>query len=158
MDMNYISNVEKEIKSSGEESFITGGVSDAKIMEFESLLGVKFPESYKCFLKAYGALSFCGDTYYGITQKGKEENQVPCVLFSTLDARSRGDISERMIKVKSSGYGPYFSLDLDILGQNGEPAVVETELSFKSTGDKKIISESYGDFLLMSIREAIEDI
>lgn len=156
--MNYINIIEKEINESGEEAFSTGGVSDSEILDFESLLGVTFPESFKVFLKKYGALSFCGDTYYGITKKGKDENQIPCVLFATKDARATGDITNKMIKIKSSGYGPSYSIDTEMLGAAGEPVVVETELSFKRTGEKKFVAESFGDFLLSNIKEAIEDL
>lgn len=156
--MNYISEVEKEIKSSGEELFFTGRASELEIKEFESLLGVIFPKSFKDFLRVYGTLSFCGDTYYGITQRGKDENQIPCILFATQEARANGDISDKMVKIKSSGYGPSYSIDMDVLGNSGEPVVVETELSYKRTGEKNVIADSYGEFLLSQIKEAVEDL
>ncbi|OAT76891.1 cell wall assembly/cell proliferation coordinating protein [Mangrovibacter phragmitis] len=156
--MDYILKAEKEMVDSGEEILSTGPVSQSIISEFEKKLGVFFPASYKCFLNKYGALSFCGDTYYGITQNGLYENQVPCVLFATNSARSLGDISNKMIKIKSSGYGPSYSIDTEIIGDSGEPVIVETELSFKRTGDKVIIAQSYGEFIFNQIREAIEDI
>ncbi|YCH32591.1 SMI1/KNR4 family protein [Erwinia sp. D4-22] len=61
------------MKESGEELLFTGSVDELTIKEFETILGVTFPKSYKEFIKEYGALSFCGDTYYGITPKGKDE-------------------------------------------------------------------------------------
>jgi len=156
--MNHIDLADKEMKLSGEDILSTGGVNDLKIKEFEKLIGLKFPDSYKYFLKKYGALSFCGDTYYGITQKGKDENQVPCVLYATIEARARGDISDNMILVKSSGYGPLYSIDTEMIGSSDEPVIVETELSFKRTGEKNMIFDSYGEFIYSQIKEAIDDI
>ncbi|WP_340610024.1 SMI1/KNR4 family protein [Xenorhabdus bharatensis] len=156
--MSYIELIEKEMMASGEEILSSGGVDIDTIREFESLLGVTFPESYKAFLKKYGMLSFGGDDYYGITKKGINENQVPCVLFATMGARNLGDIDSRMIKIKSSGYGPSYSIDTNTIGKTGEAVVVETELSFKRDGVKNIIADSYAEFLLTEIREAIEDL
>ncbi|MGV7963982.1 SMI1/KNR4 family protein [Photorhabdus tasmaniensis] len=156
--MNYIGLIEKEMISSGEEILSSGGVDIDTIREFESLLGVTFPESYKIFLQKYGTLSFGGDDYYGITKKGINGNQAPCILYVTKQARDSGDIDEGMIKIKSSGYGPSYSIDTSIKGKTGEAVVVETELSFKRDGAKNIIADSYAEFLLEEIRQAIEDL
>ncbi|MGD8164530.1 glucosaminidase domain-containing protein [Pantoea sp. FN0307] len=88
--MNFIEHLDKLIKDSGEESLFTGVVDDSTIKKFEAILGVPFPKSYKEFIKEYGTLSFCGDTYYGITGKGKDEKRIPCVLFVTQKARGQG--------------------------------------------------------------------
>lgn len=156
--MNFIEHLDKLIKDSGEEPLFTGTVDDSTIKEFEAILGVPFPKSYKEFIKEYGALSFCGNTYYGITGKGKNEKKIPCVLFVTQNFREQGDISDKMIIIKSSGYGPLFSIDTETIGTSGEPVIVETELSFKRDGIKKIVADNYGEFILKSISEAIEDL
>lgn len=53
-----------------------------------------------------------------------------------------------MIVIKSSGYGPIYSIDTSIIGEAGEPVVVETELSFKRDGDKNVICKSFEDFFV----------
>ncbi|MBH1929751.1 SMI1/KNR4 family protein [Serratia rubidaea] len=156
--MKHIHEIEREIQSSGEEFFSVGPIERKTIEQYENLLGLEFPVSYKNFLMKYGSLSFCGDTYYGITTKGIEKKQVPCVLFVTEQARDAGDISPKMIKIKSSGYGLSYSIDTETLGKEGEAVIVETQLSFKRDGVKKIIADNYGEFLLNQIKEAIEDI
>ncbi|MDE9545566.1 SMI1/KNR4 family protein [Xenorhabdus bovienii] len=156
--MNYIDLIEKEMIASGEEILSSGGADIGTISEFESLLGVAFPESYKAFLQKYGTLAFGGDNYYGVTKKGINGDQAPCVLYVTKQARDAGDIDKGMIKIKSSGYGPSYSIDTNTIGKTGEAVVVETELSFKRDGVKNIIADSYAEFLLEEIREAIEDL
>ena len=64
--MSYIDLIEAEINASGEDPAYAGGASDSLIAEFEKELGVGFPDSYKLFLKRFGALSFAGETYYGV--------------------------------------------------------------------------------------------
>ena len=69
--------------ASGEGPAYAGGATDALIAEFENELGVSFPSSYKLFLKKFEALSFAGETYYGITKSGLSATAIPSVLFAT---------------------------------------------------------------------------
>ncbi|HHV7361494.1 TPA: SMI1/KNR4 family protein [Morganella morganii] len=156
--MTYIDAIEKIMIDSGEDILSSGGASIETINLFESLLNVVFPESYKIFLQKYGTLAFGSENIYGITKKGINGDRVPCVLFVTKQAREMGDISNGMIKIKSSGYGPSFSIDTDIIGNSGEPVIVQTELSFKQNGIKKIIADNFAEFLLAEIEMAIEDL
>ena len=156
--MTYIDILESEINASGEDPAFAGGAADDVIGDFERALGVEFPQSYKLFLKKYGALSFAGDTYYGITKSGVNSTSVPSVAFATKSARADGDADDSMIVVKASGYGPIYSIDTSIVGATGEPAVVETELSFKRTKDKNIIYQSFEEFFIDMVRQAIREL
>ncbi|WP_110638550.1 SMI1/KNR4 family protein [Pseudomonas sp. CC120222-01a] len=156
--MSYIDILELEMGASGEELASVGAVTEEKIEEFERALGLAFPLSYKCFLKKYGALSFAGDTYYGVTNSGVEGTSIPNVVFATANARSSGDADETMIVVKASGYGPIYSIDTSIIGATGEPVIIETELSFKRDKHKKIIYQSFEVFYVDSIRQAIREL
>jgi hypothetical protein len=156
--MSYVDLIESEINASSDDPAYAGGASDTMIAEFEKKLGVSFPTSYRLFLKKFGALSFAGDTYYGITKSGLGATSVPSVLFATQDARSLGDADENMIVIKSSGYGPMYSIDTSIIGETGEPAVVLTELSFKRDGEKLVVYQCFEDFFCDSIRQSINEL
>ncbi|MEB6589206.1 MULTISPECIES: SMI1/KNR4 family protein [Pseudomonas] len=156
--MSYIDVLESEIIASGEDPACAGGTTDAVIADFEKALNVKFPLSYKLFLKKYGALSFAGDTYYGITQSGVEAMCVPNVAFATKSARADGAADESMIVVKASGYGPIYSIDTSILGTTGEPVIVETAFSLKCTKEKNIIYQSFELFIGETVRQAIREL
>lgn len=62
-----------------------------------------------------------------------------------------------MVKVLSSGYGPSFSIDTSIKNENGEFAVVETELSFKRNGSNKIVAYNFAELLLQEIEASLEE-
>lgn len=156
--MSYIDLLELEINSSGEDPAFAGGATEEMIIDFEKSLGVKFPSSYREFLKKYGALSFAGDTYYGITKSGVDAVAIPSVAFATKSAREVGDADDSMIVVKASGYGPIYSIDTSIIGAAGEPVVVETELSFKRTKDKKVIYQDFQEFFSDTVRQAIKEL
>lgn len=156
--MSYVDILDSEMRASGDEPAFAGGADEKIISEFEVALGLKFPETYKLFLRKYGALSFAGDTYYGITRSGLDATAVPSVVFATRSARSFGDADESMIVIKASGYGPIYSIDTSITGRFGEPAIVETELSFKQTKEKKIINQSFEEFFSLTVRDAINNL
>jgi len=134
----------------------TGGGSDNLISEAEARLDIRFPEDYKYFLKKFGTLSFYGERFYGLTQFGLNAGAIPCVIFATESARELGDISQSMVYVKSSGYGPLFSIDLS--GADSVFPVVETSLSYKRDKEVNILAESFGDFFYNEIKDAIEDL
>ncbi len=154
--MSYLDMIEAEMRSSGEDLAYTGGVSESVIDEFEKEIGVFFPKSYRLFLAKFGALSYRGDNYYGATKAGVEAVSIPSVIFATKNARLLGDADDAMVVIKSSGFGPIYSIDTSQVRSSGESLIVETELSFKRNGEKKIISNSFEDFLVDSIRDAIK--
>jgi len=156
--MTYIDQLEMEIIASGEDPAFAGAASDDVISDFENALGVKFPPSYILFLKKYGALSFAGDTYYGITKDGVDASAIPSVAFATQSARADGDADGSMIVIKASGCGPIYSIDTSIIGDDGEPVVVETELSFKRTGVKNIMHSDFKEFFSHMIRQSIKEL
>jgi len=147
-----------EINLSGEDPAFAGGATEEMITKFEKALGVNFPGSYREFLKKYGALSFAGDTYYGVTKNGVDAVAIPSVAFATRSARDDGSADDSMIVVKASGYGPIYSIDTSITGAAGEPVVVETELSFKRTKDKRVIYQSFQEFFSDMISQAIKNL
>lgn len=144
------------MENSDEDILSVGSISESLIKEAELELGINFPDDYKYFIKKYGVLSFDSEEFYGITKSGLNSTSIPCVIFATKSARERGDISPQMIKIKSSGYGPNFSIDISQC-KDGIAPVVETELSYKRDNHKAIVANSFGDFLLNEITDAIED-
>ncbi|UFH49888.1 SMI1/KNR4 family protein [Pseudomonas sp. KNUC1026] len=156
--MSYVDVLKHEMAASQDDPAFAGGCSDEAITEFENALKVNFPEDYKIFLRRFGALSFGGETFYGITQSGLKPDEAPCVYFATETARSQGDADAGMIVVKSSGYGPIYSIDTHSLGSSGKPAVVETGLSFKRDKLKVLAYDSFEAFFSATVRQAILDV
>ena len=151
MNINLYENLQKIIEESGKSYHGSGPASDEMISLYEKELSISFPESYKIFLKKYGTLSF-----YGISRLGMVATSAPDVRFVTQEARKLGDIDENMIQIKSSGYGPIFSIDKSIIGSNGEAAIVETELSFKRDKYKKVVANNFSEFLLNEIKNSLK--
>lgn len=158
MVSNILDQVNELMLQSGEDFHSSGSATSELIESYQNILGNKFPESYRLFLEKYGTLSFNGESFYGISKSGLSATSIPDVKYATEDARKLGDIDENMIKIKSSGYGPSFSIDTSTLGKQGEAVIVETELSFKGCAEKKVIADSFGRFLLAEIEQSLKDI
>ncbi len=98
-----------------------------------------------------GSLSFGSKDIYGLTRLGMDIASVPNVVFATEDSRSRGEITNKMIEIMPSGYGPNYVLDCGQLDQRGEAPVYEiNELGYKH-GMKKV-ADSFGEFLLSEVK------
>lgn len=156
MSVDDIRKAYKLMESSGEEIEVIGGGSKELISAAEVFLGVTFPDDYRYFLEKFGALSFEAEEFYGITKSGLKAKSVPSVIFATMAARDRGDISNSMINVKSSGYGPSFCIDTS--GNGDSAPVVEVGLSFKRDGVKVQVAKSFGEFFLNEIERAVADL
>ncbi|EKM0151911.1 hypothetical protein OYO92_003849 [Cronobacter dublinensis] len=59
-----------------------------------------------------------------------------------------------MVLIKSSGYGPLFSIDMSVQN-DGEAAVVETDLSFKIDGSKKIVAKNFAEYLIREVKASL---
>lgn len=144
------------VKENSDECFAGSGANLEIIKEFEKAMGVSFPQSYVEFLKIFGTLIFVGEEFYGITPKGLNSKSAPCVFFITKKLQSRGDASHNMVVVGVSGDGSSFCIDYDVEGDDGEPAIVEVGLDYKRTKNKKLISNSFGEFLETKMKEALD--
>ncbi|EPC8954018.1 SMI1/KNR4 family protein [Cronobacter sakazakii] len=147
--------LDKLISESGEDAQGSGPAADEKIRLYEQELEVQFPYTYKLFLEKYGTLLFNGESFYGISKLGLGAQSAPDVRYTTLKARELGDIDNNMVLIKSSGYGPLFSIDLSV-HKNGEAVVIKTDLSFKRDGSKKIVARSFAEFLINEVKESLE--
>jgi SMI1-KNR4 cell-wall len=144
------------LKGSGFKLLITGGVSEDTVIAVENRLDCKLPISYKEMLREFGILGFRGKMFYGIGINGLEGDSAPNVIFATQDSRSRNEITEKMVEIMSSGYGPTFVLDCGQLDQRGEAPVYEiNELGHKH-GMKKI-ADSFGEFLFGEVNMVMDD-
>lgn len=152
--MSY-ENLSKIMESSGEEIECSSPITEKTICEFERGLDLKFPESYRQFLKTFGFLSFNGEEFYGVTPSGINAKSLPSVYFATLSSRELGDISGDMIKIKSSGYGPNICIDVS---DESEGAVYEVPLSYKRDKDKFKLSDSFHEFIYDEILRIVSEL
>lgn len=126
------------------------------IEELEKRLLVSLPLSYRKMLEDFGILGFEGQTFYGLGKLGLDGKGGSGVVFQTEVARGRGQISENMVRILSSGYGPEFVIDCAQMDADGEAPVFEVAASGYKDGMKKV-ADSFGEFLLNEVNMLLEE-
>lgn len=124
--------------------------TEEDINSLEALLNVKLPKSYRLMLQEFGILMFPGQTIYGIGKSGVQTKGGSGVFFQTSVARERGQISQTMVRVMSSGYGPEFCIECGQFTADGEAQVYLVP----ADGDMKNATkeaDSFGEFLLNEV-------
>lgn len=144
------------ILDSGEPYRPGTGATEDTLCAFESRLELKFPPSYRHFVAALGTLSLMGHQFYGVTKSGLNAESIPCVLWATEHSRGKGHITASMLRIKMSGYGPFYVIDLSQTNAEGEGAVLELPVQGISGGSEKI-ADDFGSFLLAEITSALSD-
>ena len=124
--------------------------NEKDIKFLEALLNVTLPKSYKLMLQEFGILMFPGQTIYGIGKSGVQTTGGSGVFFQTSVARERGQISQTMVRVMSSGYGPEFCIECGLINADGEAPVYLVPADGDMQNATKE-ADSFGEFLLKEV-------
>ena len=123
--------------------------TDARIQETERLIGHKLPASYVWFLKNYGGGTIFGDDIFAVEAQYSGVNMVD-VATRTLSDRQNGFVKDSEISICFTDFGEQFLLDA-----SDEAAATEYPV-IRKTGDmRKVVAESFADFLVKFIQEEI---
>ncbi len=111
---------------------VIGACTEDEIDRAEKKLGLKFPEEYKCFLKAFGAVSFYGTEWMGLN--------VPDYL----------DVVGRTTAEREAGGGfPKDCFLLENHGINGILTICDEagKVYYYSNGKKKPAADSLSEYV-----------
>ncbi|QKE72022.1 hypothetical protein HPK19_04045 [Arthrobacter citreus] len=127
-----------------------GKCSDLIIEKAEIALGLKFPNTYRHFIRKYGAGVFATWDILGITNENFYESynpDNPDAIRFTLSKRKENKLPDNFITIIDYDYETLYCLDLNNLNNEGEPAVVSYDIG-ENWGKQEMIAEDLGDFLL----------
>ncbi|MEL7088047.1 MAG: SMI1/KNR4 family protein [Pseudomonadota bacterium] len=127
------------------------------VEEAETRLGHRFPPSYRLMLEEFGLLLYKGTEINGIGKAGLSPDSKNNVVSLTASGRETGDLSDKMVRFMSSGYGPYFVLDCSEADAAGEAPVYELSLAGQA-GEKTKVAPDFGTFLLNEVKASVERI
>ena len=134
-----------------DDGTFAGPADDATIERAESLLGLTFPPTYRCFLERLGAGDIWGEEFYGIVDEELENPLVPNVVGLVLAERNAGSLPDHLLPVYVVGEGTVFGLDFSA-SADAEPPVVSWH------GDPEAGTEpeasDFGAFLLQVLQSA----
>ena len=117
------------------------------IEELEIRLGHPIPHTYKIMLEEYGSLEFEGIEIYGLTRNGVDGKAIPNVVFATENSRHRREITDKMVRIRDSGYGPFFVIDCANIKEGAPAPVLEVSEGGIESG-AKLVAMDFAEFLL----------
>lgn len=124
----------------------TGGIDENKIRDIEEILKVRFPDSYKCFLRKYGY-----GAAYGREILGCGKGEVPSVIAETLRFRKLG-LPNQYVVIENCDEWIYCLDTANI--KEGECPVISWD---RNEGFDSIEGENFNSFILSIFNEAKED-
>lgn len=137
-----------------------GECSDLLIEKAEIALGLKFPNTYRHFIRKYGAGDFATWEILGITHENfyKSPNpDNPDAIQFTLSQRKENNLPENFITIIEIDYEILYCLDFNMLNDESEPAVVSFNIG-EDLGEQDKIADDFGDFLLDIIQDGLEEL
>ena len=124
------------------------------ISQAETVLGLQFPPTYRCFLRRFGCGSIAGLEIYGIVDENFTDSSVPDGVWLTLTEREHSQLPTPLVLITDTGDGGYFAIDTSRTNGSGEnPIVVWFPGLSKSLESAETIAEDFGEFLLRRLTE-----
>ncbi|SAI25821.1 SMI1 / KNR4 family [Bordetella ansorpii] len=129
----------------GSDIAVSAGVSQDMIQQAESMLGVRFPVSYRAFLATYGAIEIDCQSFAGLTTEGKVGDDGDVVSF-TRYAREDYRLPDPYVALDFQDGDFWLCLDTSQVDQQGEsPVVLVSPVDGKRSGPA--VAESWASFL-----------
>lgn len=136
-----------------EEGFFAGEKTGELIVKSERALGLKFPPTYRRFVKKKGAGGIAGQEFYGVTTDNFISATVPNGIWFTLSTREEYSLPDDLIVIGSNDDGTYVALNAHKDHAEREADVIEWN---PETGEENIVADDFGSFLLEKVTEALE--
>jgi len=122
----------------------------------ERVLSLRFPPSYRTFLKEYGCGDIGGEEFYGVVNENFDNSTAPDAIWVTLDERKTSGLPNSLIIIYSPGDGLYYALDSRECNSEGEWPVVVWDPGTSRPKDKlEVVAKDFGEFLYSRIKEAL---
>lgn len=143
-----------------EENFARADFEGPKSEELVSLaeatLNLKFPPTYRDFLRRFGCGDISGQEFYGVIHENFETSGVPDAIWLTLNERRSSSLPNHLVIVFATGDGGYYTLDTSERNDDGECPVVAWEPGRSTSGDNlPRIADDFGRFLLETIERSL---
>lgn len=134
------------ILENSDDTDFTGGIPDEHIKNIEEKLGVRFPESYKWFLRNFGSGGL-----FGVDILGCGKSSIPSVVSRTERLRTKGLPDEFIVIEDCDEF--YYCLDTGHFSDNECPVISWDRV----TGFSGMRGDNFRNFLVERLEEAKEN-
>jgi hypothetical protein len=108
----------------------------------EAALGLRFPPSYRRFLRELGAGSFGGQEIYGVIDADFEHSSIPDAVWNTMSLRDDGDIPPDLVAIYATGDGEQLCV------QSGSSEAPMLAIRPGSDEEPEIVAPDFGAWFL----------
>ena len=141
------------IQQNQELADFVGNRPDNIVNKAEVKLNLVFPQSYRMFLKNFGAGNFGSEEIYGVIKEDFENSGIPDAIWYTLKQRKEVNLPQNLLVIYHSGGEEMFCLDINKTGKDAESMIVSYVTGIDSKYQTyEIIAEDFGEFLLQRVK------
>ena len=141
-----------ELIEGNDEAYFSGPKPEELVRKAEATLGLKFPPTYRRFLREFGCGGFASEEFYGITRDNFETGSVPNGIWFTLAERREFDLPHNFILINSLGEGSEYAIDTSRVGDDEENPVVILAIGYEVFED---VAPSFGTFFYEQIEKEV---
>ena len=124
-----------------------------RVARAERVLGVRFPPTYRRFLRDLGAGGVGSEEIYGLINDDFDDFRPPQAVGLTRKFRREGQISDGLVVIYNLGQGSYYAIDTGQVGADGEAPVVGFTPGLDKAGDDlEVVAPDFGTFFAEIIR------
>ena len=139
------------------EYSLDGHYSDEEVESAEKILNIKFPKSYREFLKKYGSVEVRSLEIMGLSRDNYQNSGYGDVVWVTLNDRGNFSQPNHIIKLEHLGDGSYYALDLSQMNNDNEcPVVVWPIGGYEMTPVLEVVAPDFGTWFLDMVKERIK--
>lgn len=121
----------------------------------EQALGVRFPPSYRAFVRELGAGDAGGEEFYGVIDDDFESSAVPDGVWLTLRHRETSGLPDHLVTVATTGDGSYYVVDASGDGRFEGPVVIWTPGLSSADDDLERVADSFGEFFRRILEQSV---
>ncbi len=126
------------------------------VEQAEAALGLRFPPSYRAFLRELGAGDIAGEEFYGLITDDFENSSVPNGIWLTLDEREVSGLPESMVIVYEEDDEGYVAIDTAQQRPGDEHPVVLWSAGASEPDDEfEVVAEDFGQLFRERVAEGL---
>jgi hypothetical protein len=126
---------------------------EERVDRAEAALGVRFPPTYRRFLKELGSGGLGSEEIYGLVNDDFDSARPPQAVGTTLEMRRDGYIPDDVVVIYGLGDGTYYGLQTSSVGPDGECPVVGFVPGAQAAGEElEVVHPDFGHFFLDTMR------
>lgn len=147
-----------QVEQEGDAADFVGERAEELVARAEETLDLRFPPSYRAFVRDLGAGDIGGHEFFGVIDDQFESSAVPNGIWLTLQERKDSDLPRSLVLVSATGDGSYYALDVNserASAQEESPVVAWTPGLSTPDQEPEVVASSFGEFFRRAVETSV---